>query len=712
MKFAFRILVLFCIILHVCGAFVMVPLSGKLKKGFAALKVYNYFEAKEQFYKALKNDSVPAAYGLSIIYGRDDNPFYQIDSAYKFISLAADNYPKLEANQKNEYAIDLGMDSTSIYMQVKHVDSLFFEKALVNDGLSVWQDFIQSHKSAPYYTMAIERRNELAFMLSADTNTSAAYRNFVQAYPDADQIFEAGKRYNQLLYEEETRGGRVRDFQRFIEENPGSPYVSDAQFRIYEKATAPGTLEVFQQFIQENPNNENIEKAWRNIYALEIGDLSAKSIAQFSLKYPDYPFDDELKADFTFATTRYYPITENNLWGFVDEVGNVKIKPQFDWVEPFSESLASVGKDSKVAFINKAGELLTEFDFEDAYAFKKGFAVIVKDDKYGVINRLGKLVIKPDYEDVGEFSEGYFYAENENGYGYLDENGKVAVEFVFQNATDFRNGLAVVEKDGKYGIINTKGELVSDFIYDWIEPFRTDRNPSRFKQGEKYGLIDQVGTLVVDSIYNHIGDFSEGLALAANDRSYGFINIGGDTIIDFNYTFTPEVLSYSNFKNGYARVLQKTKMGVIDTSGTKVFPAIFEGIGAFSGNFIPVSKKDKWGYADLKVDLAIPYLFDEAGNFKDSLAVVSKAGLYGVIDTLGKTRIDIKYKSVGLIDSLVLVSDSAYGLIDLKGNELVPLVYFNGEVLDNHIIRFSHGKNEGGDYYDYIKRKFIWRKEL
>ena len=711
MKYAFRIFA-FLIILLVCGAFAAVPLSGKLKKGFAALKVYNYFEAKDQFYQALKKDSVAAAYGLSVIYGRDDNPFYQIDSAYKFISLAAYKYPHLEAETKNEYANELGVDSASVYAQVSHVDSLFFEKAIDNSSLSVWQDFIRGHKSNPYLNMAIEKRNILAFQLAADTNTSMAYQNFVEAYPDAEQIFEAGKRYNKLLYEESTKGGRVRDFQRFIEEHPESPYVSDAEYRVYEKATAPGTLEVYKQFIEENPNNDNVNKAWRNIYALEIGELSARSIAEFSLKYPDYPFDEELKSDFTFATTRYYPIMKDNLWGFVDDMGNVKIQTQFDWVEPFSESLASVGKNDKVGFINKAGGLLTEFEFEDAYAFKKGFAVVVKEDKYGVINRLGKLVVKPVYEDVGEFSEGFFYAENENGYGYLDENGNVAIDFVFENATDFKNGLAVVEKGGKYGIINTKGELVSDFIYDWIEPFRTDRNPSRFKQGQKFGLIDQVGTLVVDSIYDHIGDFSEGLTLAADKGSYGFISTTGDTIIDFKFTFSPEVLSYSTYNKGYVRILQKSKMGVIDTAGTKIFPAIFEGIGAFSGSLIPVSKKGKWGYANLSVDLAIPYLYDEARNFRDSLTVVSKGGLFGIIDTLGNVKIDFKYNTMILIDSMALVSDSAYGLIDLRGNELVPLTYSNAEVLDNYIIRFSYGKNEGGDYYDFTKRKFIWRREL
>lgn len=709
MKNTFRIVACFFAIM-VLGAFVAAPVSGKLKKGFAALSEYNYFEAKKQFYKALKKDSVGAGYGLSVIYARNDNPFHHTDSAFKFITLATTKYPALDAKSKAKYA-ELGIDSTSIAIQGTYIDSLFYDAAFAENTVPAWQHFIDFHKSQPYLDLAIENRNEVAFDLAEEANTSTAYRDFMDQFPEADQISEAGKRYHRLLYEEQTKEGRVRDFQRFIEKNPDSPYISDAEFRVYEKATAPGTLEVYRQFIEENPQNEHVNKAWRNIYALEVGELSARTIAAFSMKYPDYPFSDELKTDFQYATTRYYPIQENGLWGFIDASGNVRIEPAYNWVEPFIENLASVGKNDKVAFINKAGQLITDFEFEDAYAFRSGYSVVVKDEHYGVINRLGKWIVDPVYQDVGEFSEGFFYAENEEGfYGYLDENGNVAIDFVLENATDFKNGLAIVQKDGKYGIINARAEQVSEFRYDWIEPFRTDRNPSRFKIGNSFGLIDQVGTVLVDSVYSHIGDFSEELALAASNNVYGFIDIKGDTIIDFKYTFSSAALKVSAFQNGHVRVFQKDKMGVIDTAGTRIFPAIFENIGEFTGNLIPVTKKDKWGYSDLKVNLVIPYQFDIAENFRDSVAVVSKNGLYGLIDTLGKSKIDFKYKSMVLLDSLILVSDSAYGLIDMNENVLVPMIYSDAEVIDKQIIRFVNDANQGGDYYDITQQKFIWRR--
>ena len=61
-----------------------VPTSaGKIEKAFEALKIYDYFQARELFKKSLKSNPSAAAYGLSLICSNDKNPFYQLDSALK-----------------------------------------------------------------------------------------------------------------------------------------------------------------------------------------------------------------------------------------------------------------------------------------------------------------------------------------------------------------------------------------------------------------------------------------------------------------------------------------------------------------------------------------------------------------------------------------------------------------------------------------------------
>ena len=59
-----------------------------LEKGYESLAEYDYFQAKQKFEKSLKKNTSPAAFGLSQIYGRNDNPFSNLDSAYHYSLLA------------------------------------------------------------------------------------------------------------------------------------------------------------------------------------------------------------------------------------------------------------------------------------------------------------------------------------------------------------------------------------------------------------------------------------------------------------------------------------------------------------------------------------------------------------------------------------------------------------------------------------------------
>ena len=66
--------------------------SSKIDRAFESLKVLNYFDAKMCFEHEIKKHIVPASFGLATIYYRNDNPFHNIDSAYRYIVLAEQNY--------------------------------------------------------------------------------------------------------------------------------------------------------------------------------------------------------------------------------------------------------------------------------------------------------------------------------------------------------------------------------------------------------------------------------------------------------------------------------------------------------------------------------------------------------------------------------------------------------------------------------------------
>jgi len=556
----------------------------------------------------------------------------------------------------------------------------------------------------------LKELHELAYQEALSLDNSEAYRDFIENYSNAIQVEQAQKKLEEALYREKTKSGLIVDYQQFIREYPQSPYHPEAQRIVYEKFTGDGKLSSYLRFIQDNPQSPFVSNAWKRIYAMEIKELSPESIAAFTLKYPNYPYLDELQEEYDLVTTRFYPVFNGEKWGFIDESGNLKVQYRFDFVEPFKESLALVGVGDSIAYINKTGRFINDELFEDGFSFKRGFAVVITGGKYGAINRLGEWVVSPLHEDVGEFSGGMFYLLSEGLYGYANQNGDLVIDFQYSDANDFMNDRAVVALDDRYGIIDINGEQLSEFKYDWIDGFKESGNPLRCRINKKFGLLSPDGTQIDSVLYDQIGEFSERKALFAVDGNYGFLNTYGDTAILPKYTYSATAFSESAFQNGYAKVFQEDKTAIIDSFGNKIFPAIFQDIGKYQGALIPIKKRGKWGYADLEVDLAIPYQFDRADNFADSIAIVKKQNDYFLIDTLGKVLFDSTFSDLQYLGEYLICADSLFGIIDRNGQVLVPLIYQSIEKIDNKVAKL---KTPAGklDYFNYMTNRFIWRQD-
>ncbi len=682
--------------------------SGKLVKAFSALQIYNYFAAKDLFEKSMKKDSVAASYGLSLIYGRDDNPFHNLDSAFKFIGISEQLFPKLDEKKRDDYA-SLSVDSASIVVQREAIDSVMFQEVLSQPSILAWEAYHSAHKTPYYRELALVYRDSLAFKAALDTNTSASFKQFLDQYPDANQYPEAIELYEWLLFEEVVGPGEVENYQTFINQYPDNPHIDRAQEELYDKYTADGRIESYLEFVRENASSPYVGRAWKQVFALEIDQLTASTLAAFSLRYPDYPFMDELKAEFEATVTRYYPIEVSGSWGFMTEAGEIAIPPVYDWVEQYAENLALVGVGDEVKYINKNGAVIADLGLTDGSRFQKGHAIVEKGEFWGIIDRFGQWTVEPQYEELGEYGSGKYYAHNGTAYGYIDASGNIAIPFVYDNAADFNGGFAVVERNGFFGVIDSLGNPASEFKYDWVEQPNFESLPSRTRRGQKFGLIDENGTLA-DSLFDRLGDFNEGLAFAAFGKKYGFINTKADTVIPFKYEYSDIAFKESKFVNGHAKVFQKEGVGIIDTTGEKVFPAIFQDVGVFDSTLTAVKKRGKWGYANSEVKLLIDYQYEKVGDFRDTTAIVVLNGNYGVIGLTGEYILQPEYQLVERLGSSFLVKDSLVMLLNTRGDTLVSPAYVESEVLDHRIIKLQ---SEDGrwDYYDYQASRFIWRSK-
>src|SRR3972149_127601 len=410
-------------------------LPSSLQKGFESLKIYNYFEAKRLFLKSLKNHPCGASYGLSIIYYRNDNPFYNIDSAYKYILLSEKKIKSSNAREK-ETLQKLNINHPAIDEQKEKIIQRAFEKAKTENTLESFNWFLTNFLHPSLQKEATSLRNKLAFDNAKKNNFFQSYKDFISMYPDAEQINDAKWLYDFTLFNSMTKSNNLETYEAFVKQFPNSPYLSQAEDSIFSFFTHNETVQEYRGFIKKYPDNHNVKKAWDIIYFLSTIDFTYSAIANFIFDFPDFPDKQRADADLQRSKMSLFPIMQNGKWGFIDSLGNIRIQCEYDWADNFSGGITMVIHKDKTGYINKADIIIIPLSYDEANTFHHGLAVVKKENKFGLISKTGKTILPFEFEDISgnESADNIIIALKEGIYKYYDAKGKFLFEGKYEKA--------------------------------------------------------------------------------------------------------------------------------------------------------------------------------------------------------------------------------------------------------------------------------------
>jgi len=683
--------------------------AGKIKKGFKALEIYNYFESKQLFENSLKKEIVPSAYGLSLIYLRTDNPFHNLDSAYNYIVKAVQFFPDLNLQERLEYAI-YGCDSIEIFGQREFVSSFLFLRAKKENSVQAFENFISKNHWSTNVDSAVFLRDQLAFEKADSIGTSLEYNNFLSNYPTSYFANDANSRFEKSLYLENTASNTLTAYVEFVRKYPENLYLPDAEDQIFSIYTKTGSVESYKKFIRDFPENRNVNLAWRKLYNAHFQKKSydSESIQAFKLEFPDYPYQKELEAEMELANTIFYPIKVNQLWGFIDEDGKVTIQPNFQDAENFSEGLALVKLEGKYGYVNKSGKLVVAAEYDDALAFNEGHAVVELKDKLGMINRNGEFIIPPRYEDLGNLENGLSYFLLDSLYGYFDAKGIERIKPKYTEASDFENGKSIVSIDDFYGLIDVFGTTFIAMKYQGLRHYHDDIYLAM--QNDYWGLIQLNGDTILPFIYDYISKISNNRILIEKEGEFNYTDLNGHLLLTTWIPVYSEFKQLATFKNGYAKIKFEGKFNLIDTTGKKLFAQPKENIGDYS-SLIAVNKSDKWGYVNPAGAQIIPYNFTWANSFEGNYAIAGNDPFFGLINKQGKYVVNPYFEQLTFLNDSLLIAKSLgnYGIISIDGDTLLNFVYLSIEPISEKVVRIE----QGGAifYYDLVLNKIMKKEE-
>lgn len=183
----------------------------------------------------------------------------------------------------------------------------------------------------------------------------------------------------------------------------------------------------------------------------------------------------------------------------------------------------------------------------------------------------------------------------------------------------------------------------------------------------KYGYEDRFGGIRIMFNFEDAYNFSNDLAVVANDKKYGFINREGEVVIPLKYDFAWsfgqtgfEELALVNYGISL-RIAPITwegggVFGFINKKGEEVLPLKYgliadasEGLAAILDGKVEIAsdgdiiRNGKWGFINEKAKIVIPLIYDDCDAFKNGKAVVLKGDKWGLIDKKGQTVIPFEY---------------------------------------------------------------------
>ena len=676
--------------------------ASHIKTGYEALMVLDYFKAKKSFTKGMKYNREVASYGLSIVFSRNEHPFYNKDSAYRYIVIADTSWYNAKQRKKEKWK-EYGWTRASIDSMKLVISNLFYEEARRKHTVFAYTEFMHDHPWANQFDAVVATRDSLAFFEAVALNSSEAYEIYTKTYPNSSYKPLALDNYYNAQYYEATRDGELKSYLEFIEEHPDSPMIYDAEKNVFRLVTEPNTVESFELFVLGYSQYGINKEAWKQYYQAYLFDYSKERMSDFLVKYPDTPVRSEVVRDLVLFDSTFLPNVAYGQYGYMNTHGEQLIETKYDFVSSFSEGLAAVVLDGKYGFMNKYGELKIKCEYTSATDFNYGRTIVEKDGKFGMIDRNNRVLLPFEYSDMGELANKLLYISSNAKYGYADWNGNIVIEEKFDEAYDFYGPYAMIEIDGMQAMINTIGEYMIAPKFSTLSPI-SDTLFVCTLNGRK-GIVSENGTFVVSPKYDQISEFKNGLALVSRSDTIEYININGEVVLSRGYRTYPNFKLKGVFNNGAAIVYKKDKYGRVNTNGDPVTDIAYDNLG-LGEKFIPFQKGDSWGLLSLSNKVLISAKYQSIDLIEDRFVLARMNDSLGIMDVNGNIIVPFTYNSIEYLyeDIFIVRNGNQFGLYRDK-SLVTPLKWEQIGVFNDEFVFLVKGQSL--NYYDVKKNRLI-----
>lgn len=405
---------------------------------------------------------------------------------------------------------------------------------------------------------------------------------------------------------------------------------------------------------------------------------------------------------------KYFTLEQNQKYGVIDRNGNIVIEAEYGAVQIPNPSKAifvcvkEYNENTKeyetVVYNEKKEVLLSNYKNVQAISiytnvnstpYEKSVLTYKENGKYGLINLEGKQITKPVYDEISSinYKEGTFLVKQNELEGIINMKGKVIIKCEYESVTSDnyysengnkkQAGFIVSKKteDGyRYGYANYRGTIILNPIYTQLERVTEIANEKgvyfiAFKNGQA-GLLKNNKEILnyeyEDIQYNVLGS----IFVTKRNGKYGAVNQEGTTVL------YPE---YDNVYTGgmYLNALKDKDIFIFDLNGNKIETNEVSKTKTENANYyITIDKSNKYKVVDSKDNIIIDKDYTYIEYLPGDYFIVERDSKSGIIDSNGKSVIELKYDSISRInetDILQIETNKNIALYNLNMKEIVSM---------------------------------------
>ena len=698
-----------------------------MEEAYRALKIFNYFKAREVFLQTKNQTPFLSAYGLALIYKRNDNPFSNSDSAYHYLEVARIHMLRQSKTQRKTTQSFLQkwmlkVDLKSLARALDTVSNRMYRSVLVEGTVSPSKinAFLLKYPAVPKKLKhGAERfRDSLAFSLAFDVGTVVSFREFMTHYPMSGQYPVAKKAYDSLLYRERTLDQSPESYRYFIAMYPKNPYADTAHYDLFRAMVPDQNPDQYQNYLKAFPYGRYAKKAWSELYTRYFTNYSDEAFDVFLRKYPDYPHPENVSKDRKLLQRTLYRIHRGGYYGFIDTSGAEVITPQYTFARDFHHGVALVSSGKYIGYINKKGAVKIPMRYDEGESVRDGCAVIDSALHLGLVNLRGEVVLPSTYERIEIQENGWYLTQHKTDarYRFYTSQGKL-VAGPYTKAEHFSGGDAVVTVGDKSGLIDRGGAVVLEPNYDHLAILDPSDNRRYIAvQDKKYRIINRDGKTLSAASYDYIGSLSGGRILYAQAGKYGYFDK------NLRVAIAPKFRIYSGYRKlahfqKYAHTRNsKGKFGLIDSLGKRILPSIFDEIGT-SDFPVPALRKKRWGFVDKRSKMMM-HKYDALTPFQNGVSRAKRKSSFGLLKKIKLKKgfaievlLPVRYEKLEHLKAKLWVfrDKGLYGVLEAFGGRVVVKPEYTKIVLypeDGDLLRLHLGDHLA--YFRMSTGKYIY----